>query len=289
MQRTLWILLVSSAVLLAASQLAQPPANLKQRVFVLGLSRTGTTSIGDALALLGYRRLGWKDIRSKHLVQAFIHGDLGTLVGQTRYFDAFEDLPWPYAYREMAEMYPDAKFILSLRKNETVWLESMRRHMGRGMWQPARYFYGAIGVDGNEETVLTHYRNHITDVRNYFQDKPSRYLELVIDGDDLNWKALCSLAECLKGIPTLDFPRSNVAAYWHNRGCIAYLHGIWGWTITRVEEHTSYLYYQRRWQIMNWTLDQAWHLVSTIELACCNIYFRFTLGSATSVSTTTTP
>jgi hypothetical protein len=53
-------------------QLAQPPPGLKPKIFVIGLSKTGTTSIGDALEMLGYRRLGWRDIRSQHMVHTWV-------------------------------------------------------------------------------------------------------------------------------------------------------------------------------------------------------------------------
>ena len=92
------------ALFLAAYHIAQPPATLRPKIFVIGLSKTGTSSIGDALAILKYKRLGWKDIRSRHLVHTFANRDFGALVDQTRYFDAFEDLPWPFMYRQMAEM-----------------------------------------------------------------------------------------------------------------------------------------------------------------------------------------
>ena len=188
--------LILSSIYLIANQLARPPTHLKPKIFVIGLSRTGTTSIGNALALLGYKRIGWKDIRSRHLVNTYIQGDLGPLIEQTKYFDAFEDLPWPYIYPQMAEMFPDAKFILSLRKHENTWLKSIRRHTARANWRPAAYFYGAHEVDGNEATVLNAYRNHTATVREYFKNKPERYSELVIEDGDANWKTLCRIAEC---------------------------------------------------------------------------------------------
>ncbi|KAK3079928.1 hypothetical protein LTS18_003570 [Coniosporium uncinatum] len=114
-----------------AYQAVQPPTNLRPKVFVIGLSKTGTTSIGDALALLGYRRLGWKDVLSRHLVHAWRNGDMDRLFAQTLHYDAFEDLPWAVVYPEMAKWFSDAKFILSLRTDEAKQLKSMRRHVGR--------------------------------------------------------------------------------------------------------------------------------------------------------------
>lgn len=265
---------ILSTIYLLANQLAQPPESLKPKIFVIGLSRTGTTSIGNALALLGYKRLGWKDIRSRHLVHSYIRGYPDPINEQTKYFDAFEDLPWPFLYREMAEMYPDAKFILSLRKDEKTWLRSMRRHLGRGHWRPATFFYGAHVVDGNEETLLNAYRNHTADVREYFKDQPGRYSELVIEDGDANWRTLCSIAQCPEGrVPALDFPKSNSAEDW-DYNILRNVHWLWSWTVMSIEEISTNLYYQQNWPVVNSALERMWQVVSTLELASSNMYFK---------------
>ncbi|KAK5104835.1 hypothetical protein LTR62_003148 [Meristemomyces frigidus] len=285
------LITILAAVLLAARQVAQPPTSLRPKVFVIGLSKTGTSSIGDALALVGYKRLGWKDIRSRHLVHTWANGDFAALVDQTRYYDAFEDLPWPYMYRHLAELYPDAKFILSLRRDEQTWLRSMRRHVGRGSWQPYSYFYGTAEVDGNEAVVLQSYRNHTANVRHYFQHQPHRYAELVIDDGDANWNALCSVAECppitttttttnSSSVLSVPFPKSNTAAHWQNGAILDNLHFLWGWTITRIEELSASSYYMGGWSPVNRFLALSWDLVSMVEQACSELYFRATVPMA---------
>jgi hypothetical protein len=274
-------LLLSALILLTAKQIAQPSPSLRPKIFVIGLSKTGTTSIGDALTLLGYKRLGWKDIRSRQLVHSWANGDYDSLVAQTRYFDAFEDLPWPAMYQEMAEMYPDAKFLLSLRKDEQTWLRSMRTHVGRGEWQPYRYFYGTTQVDGNEETVLASYRNHTDRVREYFQDKPDRYAEICIDDGDKNWEVLCRVAECPEGrIPSIEFPRSNSAASWSRGVFLDNLHWFWSWTITRMEEIISDSVYRGGWSGINALLGFGWKVVDVIELACSELTHRAIMATS---------
>jgi hypothetical protein len=268
--------LTLSAIYLLSLQIAQPSTTLRPKIFVLGLSKTGTTSVGNALALLGYKRLGWKDIRSRSLVQTYLHGDLSALVEQTQYFDAFEDLPWPFVYREMAELYPDAKFILTLRRDEETWIRSLRRHMGRGDWGPAEAFYGAQRVEGNEEAVLGVYRNHSKSVRNYFERMPERYAELVVDDGDKNWEVLCRVALCPGSIaPTVGFPRSNTAEHWHDGTFVAMLHRLWGWTVTRIEDLTATVYYELQWPVVNRLLELVWHYISVVELAVCQFYFTY--------------
>ncbi|EMD01152.1 hypothetical protein BAUCODRAFT_198853 [Baudoinia panamericana UAMH 10762] len=274
-------LLVSFILLFAAKQIAQPPSELRPKIFIIGLSKTGTTSIGDALALLGYKRLGWKDIRSRHLVHTWANGDVDALIDQTHYYDAFEDLPWPFMYRQMAEMYPDAKFVLSLRKDEQTWLRSMRRHVSRGEWLPYEYFYGATEVDGHEDVVLHSYLNHTENVRAYFQHQPHRYTELNIDDGDMNWNVLCRFAECPAGrVPSIPFPKSNTAAHWKNGPIIDSLHFLWAWSITRIEELTSSSYYQGGWSSINAVLLVIWKVISVIEQACSELYFKATMALA---------
>ncbi|RMY72475.1 hypothetical protein D0864_10418 [Hortaea werneckii] len=259
-------ILLLSAILIIAHSIAQPQSTLRPKLFVIGLSKTGTTSIGDALALLGYKRLGWKDIRSRHLVHTWANGDYDALIDQTRFYDAFEDLPWPRMFREMAELYPDSKF---------VWLESMRRHVGRGDWQPYAWFYGATQVEGNEATVLSAYRNHTADVRAFFADKQERYAEMNIDDGDRNWDTLCSVAECPQGrIPAVPFPKSNTATHWNHNVLVDFLHWLWSWTITRIEEWSAASYYQGGRPNTNVILGACWSVIDVVEQACSELYFK---------------
>lgn len=269
---------ILTTIYLLSLQLSTPPKDLKPKIFVLGLSKTGTTSVGNALALLGYKRIGWKDIRSRHLVHTYLNGDLSALIEQTHYFDAFEDLPWPYIYREMAEMYPDAKFVLTLRKDEETWLRSWIKHHSRGVWEPAGVFFGVNGAEWKEsdrEVVLSSYREHTAKVREFFADKQDRYVELVVDDGDANWEVLCRVAQCPGGkVPTVEFPKSNTAEQWKDESPVGNLHRLWGYTITRIEETTARIYYQEQWCLLNRLLDVVWRYISVIEFACCQVYFK---------------
>lgn len=80
-------------ILVLAHHTTRAPRNLHSKIFIIGLSKTGTTSLGDAFSILGYKRLGWKEIRSRELVHTWYNKDLGPLIEQTRYYDIFEDLP----------------------------------------------------------------------------------------------------------------------------------------------------------------------------------------------------
>lgn len=266
---------ITAILFVTAHQLAQPPEVLKPKIFVLGLSKTGTTSIGDALERLGYRRLGWRDIRSRHSCHTWANGDLSALDDLTRYYDAFEDLPWPMVYREMAEKFPTSKFVLSLRKDEDTWLRSMNIHMARGEWMPYAQFYGATRFKGNEETIRQSYRNHTQRVREYFQDKPDRYMELSIDDGDINWDALCQVAQCPGGkVPTISFPKSNPASAWDMGLILRTLRFWWGTALTRTEEQVAKYYYERDNELVRAPLRILWSAYDFVERVSTELEFK---------------
>jgi hypothetical protein len=158
----------------------------RPKVFVIGLSKTGTTSVGDALARLSFQRLGWEDLRSRFLFRSYLEHNLKPLVALTQNYDAFEDLPWALVYQDMAHLYPDAKFILTLRKNEQNWLSSIKEHTARRKWIGHAIIYGASKAEGHESAYLDAYRNHTSSVRDFFAAEgtnSTRLLEFVIDAN----------------------------------------------------------------------------------------------------------
>jgi hypothetical protein len=131
-------------------------------------------------------------------------------------------------------------------------------------------------VEGNEEVVLSAYRNHTKAVREYFEGMPERYAELVVDDGDRNWELLCRVAKCPDGVvPTVGFPRSNTAEDWQDGSFVANLHWLWSWTATKIEELTSSIYYERQWPVVNRFLELLWHYTSVVELAICQLYFTY--------------
>ena len=96
------------------------------KVLGIGLSRTGTMSLAQALGQLGYRAANFVDHReARRGESSWFAGDFDTdsLSG----FDAAVDLPLPAFYPQLDARYPGSKFILTIRDPET-WLVSVRRH-----------------------------------------------------------------------------------------------------------------------------------------------------------------
>lgn len=209
----------------------------KPKVFVVGLNKTGTTSLGDALWTLGYKRLGWKDILSRKLFHDWYSGNLRHLIGLSRTYDAFEDLPWSFMYEEMAEMYPDAKFILSVRSSEEKWWRSIYVHVNRNGWIGHELLYGSqFASNDTKEDFLSVYRNHNEAVREYFSDQPGRLLELRID-DGLRWEELCQFLGKIE-VPMQSFPKSNPKDKWSNVDYFRIFY-VWGYFVNWAETNMA--------------------------------------------------
>jgi hypothetical protein len=201
------------------------------KVFVIGLSKTGTTSIGDALAQLGYRRSGWEDIRSRWLYHAYTHGHVEALKRHVDKFDAFEDIPWCIAYRDLADEFPSARFILSLRKNEHDWLRSIQAHTRRRAWEGHADIYGGLRADDCPDAYLETYKRHTEDALEFFsaRGEEHRLLTFFIDEPrevgknatqgDTRWEKLMAFLNIEDvDVPRLgQFPRVNAKSSFGNR------------------------------------------------------------------------
>lgn len=95
------------------------------KVFVIGAPRTGTTSVGRALSILGFRDYG----HDPYLQELHNHGNLEPIWERVGMHDSFSDGPFNTGdfYRVLSERYPQARFILTVRDKQK-WKESHRRH-----------------------------------------------------------------------------------------------------------------------------------------------------------------
>lgn len=89
------------------------------KIFGIGLSRTGTTSLTEALSLLGFRTVHYPDLRPE------ISSGRLTLA-RFEPFDALTDSPIAAIYPQLVKLYPTCLFILTLRR-KSDWLNSCER------------------------------------------------------------------------------------------------------------------------------------------------------------------
>ncbi|KAL6074079.1 Sulfotransferase family protein [Balamuthia mandrillaris] len=110
------------------------PSSRAVNVFGLGLSKTGTTSLTAALKELGIRCWHTPMETTEDLLFMTTADKVSPLsVDIVRRWDssrAVTDTPVPYYFEELLLMYPNAKFILTVR-DAAAWWRSWKAHMER--------------------------------------------------------------------------------------------------------------------------------------------------------------
>lgn len=205
--------------------------SIPRKVFNLGFSKTGTTSIERALQILGYRvaKGHWKYNYCFYLMSLCIHGDYDEIISFTKAFDAFCDSPWGGGtdlYKRLAAVYPDARFILSIRDPEK-WYQSLyslltifdqndrtalSSYRDNGMWGSAYWFRNIFGIDelhSQKQRMIDTYNRYNNEVICYFESKGIPLLVFEVRERDI-WKKLCDFLG--KDIPEVHFPKLNVSS-----------------------------------------------------------------------------
>jgi hypothetical protein len=173
------------------------------KVFCIGFHKTGTTSLGVALAILGYHVTGPDGVNDPE-IEKNVHAMTAEL---SRRFDAFQDNPWPVVYKEMDQAHPGSKFVLSMRSSES-WIRSIVGHFGRAETPMRRWIYGAGDPIGNEQTYVRRYEAHNAEVRAYFAQRPNDLLMMDLTAGD-GWAKLCAFLG--RTAPALPFPHEMSA------------------------------------------------------------------------------
>jgi hypothetical protein len=141
------------------------------KVFVLGDSRTGTTSLAQYLANIGYRSIHLYESEANMLP----HSDENYKLNEERIisfvetsgFNAFSDYPTRLYYPVLSKEFPESAFILSSRMNTQVWIESMKKYMQ------------VLRVDFDVEKSIKSYENINELIRQHFKGH-GNFLDLCI-------------------------------------------------------------------------------------------------------------
>jgi hypothetical protein len=183
-----------------------------------GFGRTGTMSLKAALEQLGLNPC-------YHMVECFPkgpqHWDLWTQAANgspdwDAIFDGFEatvDFPACTSYRALAEYYPDAKVVLSVRDPE-AWYRSTQETIFSKPWidwlansEAAPYMSGTINdyFDNrmhDRDHLIARFNEHIDEVKATIA--PGR---LLVFEAKQGWEPLCNFLEL--PVPDGDFPHIN--------------------------------------------------------------------------------
>ncbi|MEM1429406.1 MAG: DUF3253 domain-containing protein [Pseudomonadota bacterium] len=163
------------------------------KIFGIGLSKTGTTSLYAALAQLGFRSITYRHMRQIGVADWFE----GRFV--TDYLDGIDaatDLPVATYFRELDARYPGSKFVLTVREVEP-WLVSIQRQFGASEKRgPPRPFARDVRLATYGASIFNEARfrrvaaEHMAGVRAHFADRPDQLLVLNLFNGE-GWAELC--------------------------------------------------------------------------------------------------
>lgn len=183
----------------------------RKKIFEIGHGKTGSTSLFAAMQRLGFKSTHWPIPHSRDWMTRL-------LLGEDFRFDFVESHQFigngiERFYRHLDEYYPDSKFILLVR-DEDSWLESYRRHLSgtRNLTQHSHfyaYMLSAYGIGNFDPTFWREaFRKHNYEVQEYFRNRPEKLLVMDICAGQ-GYETLCPFL----GLPICDdaFPKENVA------------------------------------------------------------------------------
>lgn len=157
------------------------------KVFEIGVQRTGTSSLGEAFRTLGLKTTGWNE----RLYWQCIRGGFEETISFAEGYEAFEDLPWDYdpVYPLLDKAYPGSKFIV-LDRGDDEWVASYEQ---------------SFGIE-DPGFALNWKRRKYAAIDEYFAERPQDLLHMNLVGGE-GWEVLCPFL----GLPEPDttFPHRN--------------------------------------------------------------------------------
>lgn len=194
---------------LSASLNIKKPFNTKKKkIFGIGLSQTGNESLTLALNMLGFNVAYAPD--DEVTLTELIAGNNGLTI--LKEFDGITDITVATFYAQLDELFPDSKFILTIRDKES-WSKAVEAQFGQPVFE---------GLPSNENTMLLRkrlrtavygiysfdkqqfsnvYDLHYKNVIEYFTNRPESLLILNIYAGE-GWEKLCKFLNS----PVLDKP-----------------------------------------------------------------------------------
>jgi hypothetical protein len=176
------------------------------KIFGIGRTKTGTTTLKMCFRILGYSHKGY---------DRDLFGDLEKALLVARRYDTFQDLPWYVYYEELDRRFPGSKFVLTVRDSKR-WVRSYRNALSR-QGPPSqrrnemrRKLYGLPFPDVTDDQLMERVEQHTSDVERYFADRPEDLLVVDWEKGD-GWEQLCAFLD--RPVPSQPFPHANKGVY----------------------------------------------------------------------------
>ena len=196
------------------------------KIFNIGLPKTGTTSLNQALNDLGFPSIHNPKSFRRQAMKGQYHFDSDDWRALTNFGEHF--------YPQLDKAYPGSKFILTVR-DEEAWLTSLQKQFGKSTgdevgarWEWSRrirtvlrklkrlvsnqviitHMHARIDIFGtygfHRERNVYVYRLHRQNALDYFHDRPQDFILMDIAAGD-GWGKLCPFLK-IDTIPDVPFP-----------------------------------------------------------------------------------
>jgi hypothetical protein len=186
------------------------PDPLRPRVFGIGLNKTATTTLAEALSILGYDVLHWGGTAAHDAVLAAFEAGEPLVSRLDPRHDAFFDIGvLSRRFALLDAQYPGSRFLLTVRPLDD-WIDSRRRHVLTNQARKAAGDYDGTFLTVDEPKWRAEWELHLERVHGHFGARAD-LLELDVTADP-TWGRLCRFLG--RPEPAVPFP-------WLNRGAEA--------------------------------------------------------------------
>ena len=183
------------------------------KIFEIGVMKTGTSSLGEALKILGYKTMKWHSIAYDKFIESG-RADYQSLFDIIDQYDAFEDGPWHDCdFRKLDKHYPNSKFIM-LERDDESWIRSMELHSSpaHNVNKISKKYLQDEWVHDRLNTInknLKWKKEKYRKVREFFKNRPQDLLVMNICSGE-GWEKLCPFLN--RKVLNRPFPKNNVSA-----------------------------------------------------------------------------
>lgn len=186
----------------------------KQKIFCIGLNKTGTTSLKKEMELQGY--IVGNQRQAEYLIDDWAKRDFRRITKYCRAAQFFQDVPFsvPYTFIIMDQAFPSSKFILTVRDDAQQWYNSLIRFYGK-LWGNGHIPPSAEDLKNatyisqgrpyhikklvhnvtdddlyNKDALLDYYNTHNKNVKDYFRHRKKDLLVINLR-DDNSYSRFC--------------------------------------------------------------------------------------------------
>lgn len=149
------------------------PSDYGPKIFIIGMNKTGTTSVGSALKMLGFDHFSAYLNKRPDVVGWFHKDKIDRLIWWASKFDSFDDGPWNkiQMIERLDEKFAGSKFVL-LHREKTSYIKSYLTYFAK---RPS------VVTLTDEELIWEEYCNHRQAVLDYFKGKESQLLDVAVN------------------------------------------------------------------------------------------------------------